>query len=381
MAIAGASSSSQPSVGQWSEEARHFLRCALTPSTRSNYEAAYAKYRAWCFSQGLDGSLAAITSKTAADWLAHTASSTTLSSRTIMGHRSALATLRGELLIGDASPLHVDGMDRMLKGMQRAKAPAESAKRNAAPRTVVITFELLAELEAYTGIRKGGTPQEIMRWAAACTGAFGLLRPSEFLGVAKNRSTALQLTGITFYAQKDSQRRAGMLPPGSDPASFAVPDRAALALGPTKADQLATNAPVLISSPLAVKALWTWLHLRRDLGGSDTCPVFRVPLPGEHQLSVKELCEHLSQWIGLAHNTAPPHVTGRCFRRGGASSLVAAGATRSETMQAGRWLSQAMPDVYASAEAKQARSLELGRQQHSRISPAACTISAAASHH
>jgi hypothetical protein len=282
-----------------------------------------------------------------------------LHSGTIRTYRSALSTSFEVALGAGSNPLEDPRISRIIKGIKRDKLPGELAKRRTVGRTLELTASLLAELAPIAG--GDGSAQDIMRWAAACIGSYGMLRPSEFLGVQKNRAAALCTSEVLFYAQAGSQKRVRLCPPGALLEQYAQPDRVALDLGATKADQFAENPPLVIAAAPAVQALWRWMHLRRDLGGADG-PVFTVP-HGEGPLSCKDLCAHVRDWVSIATGVLVPKVTGRTFRRGGASAMLASGATRPDIQEAGRWRSPAMVDVYSSASAKRERAVMDSRAQ------------------
>lgn len=276
-----------------------------------------------------------------------------LHSGTIRTYRSALSTAFEEALGTGTNPLDDPAIGRIIAGIKRAKLPSELAQRRDAPRKLELTAELLAELAPHAGT--DGSPQDVMRWAAACVGSYGMLRPNEFLGVAKKRSNAVRVSEVAFFAQAGSAKRVGLCPPGAALEDYDVPDRFSLDLGATKADQFAQNPPLVIAAAPAVQAMWRWMHLRRDLGGCPG-PVFAVPF-GSGSLSCKELCEHLREWATVATGEPAPKVVGRTFRRGGTSSMVAGGASRDDIRRAGRWKSDGMVDTYSSAASKQARAI------------------------
>jgi len=56
-----------------------------------------------------------------------------------------------------------------------------------------------------------------------------------------------------------------------------------------------------------------------------------------------------------------PQLTGKAFRRGGASAMLRSGASIPDIMAAGRWKTPAMVGVYANAEAKRARAAAASR--------------------
>ena len=135
-----------------------------------------------------------------------------------------------------------------------------------------------------------------------------------------------------------------------------------VALEATKADQKATNEPVPVAAAPAVRALWRWMHTRRDVLGMDgsTRPAVFC-LPDQSPLTSTALTRSISSWLGELGVTDAV-VKGRTFRRGGASALMASGAARSDVALVGRWRTQRMTEVYSNDMAKRARRLEMSRR-------------------
>ena len=73
-------------------------------------------------------------------------------------------------------------------------------------------------------------------------------------------------------------------------------------------------------------------------------------------VAANRLLHTLEDW--LRHSLGMderPKLTGRCFRKGLASSMAARGASIPDMMAAGRWRASAMPARYATEESKQHR--------------------------
>lgn len=289
-----------------------------------------------------------------------------LASATIRTYRSALSTWWEEGLLDGGSQPRVSeqnpttniAVERVLTGVRNALRPAELAARASRPATIAMTPALLRELESHA---RGSDPQSIMRWAAANTATYGLLRPSEFLGSPQHRDRALQARQITFFARAGSELPRALCPmhASKETIEAALPDRFTIALGVTKADQQARNAPLAIAAQPAIRALWRWMHIRRDLCPGAETELFRVPR--SPPLSCKELTAHLENWIEAAGHDRPK-ITGKAFRRGGASGLMASGAARADIAAAGRWRSVAMVETYSNRQSKAARALEVSRR-------------------
>jgi hypothetical protein len=88
-------------------------------------------------------------------------------------------------------------------------------------------------------------------------------------------------------------------------------------------------------------------------------PVFC--LPSKPPLSCAALTAAITSWLKQA-GAVDPVVKGRTFRRGGASALMASGASGEDVAAAGRWLSGVRTaEVYTERAAKRARLLEVNR--------------------
>lgn len=345
-------------IGAFSDNVHHFVHCALADSTRRSYGAALARYQEYCSSHSLSPSPADLTAATAAGWLAELGAASSLSSATIRTYSSALSTWFVEGTLSDAlNPMESVAVQRVLKGITRDHHAAEAEARAARPTSIEATPSLLASLEVFA--RPAGCgPPEFMRWAAANTATYALLRPSELLGSAQHRDRALRAEQIAFFMGVDSSIPCKLLPPGSHVDDHCFPDRFTIALGATKADQLGNNAPVPVAAAPAVRALWRWMHIRRDLGPAASDPLFCIPSCAP--LSCTELTAKMESWL-TQFGVIAPVVKGRTFRRGGASGLMAAGAARGDVAKAGRWRTQAMAERYASAASMQARAVEVSR--------------------
>ena len=329
---------------------------ALAESTRRNYAAPLRAYTNFCAQRGLDPAPRAITVHGAGDWLSELALGGRVSSGTLKVYRSALSTAWEEAGVQGPNPLQDAWIGRMMAGSQRMLRARDVSARAERERTIELTPQLLGQLHASVSehLRQGlrvGNPAPIVCWTAACLGVFGLLRPSEFLADGYQRfESPLRACDVTFYALPDHPGEMGLH--ALDSAAQNIPDRFSIRLGPTKADQLARNAPLTIAAPMAVAAMWSWMSLRARWGFEASGPLFN--LEKRMVLSRPQLYKQLTEWLTPTLGYVPK-LTGRCFRRGGASHLVESGASAAAIMAAGRWKSKAMINVYASAAAKQAR--------------------------
>ena len=331
-----------------------FVRHAIADSTRRSYEAARKRYRDYCIARSLSPLPQHITPASAACWLADLGAADELRSRTLHVYSSSLSHWFVESTLSDApNPMQSNAVQRVLKGIDRDHREAEVKARAGKPATTELTPALLLSLEDYA-------PDDYMRWAAALTGTYGFLRPSELLGSSQHRNRALRVDQVRFFSTASSAIPCTLLPPGTAVDSRPFPDHFILALEITKADQQATNDPVPIAAAPAVRALWRWMHLRRDHLSLDTSkPVFC--LASGSPLSCNALTFAVTSWLTQA-GAIDPVVKGRTFRRGGASALMASGAAMGDVARAGRWaLAGRMAETYTDEMGKFARVLETSR--------------------
>ncbi len=309
-----------------------------------------------------------MTAVKAADWLSELALRGEHSAATLRTYRSALSTAWEESGAEGPNPLQSHLVERVIRGASKLLLPRDIAAKSAHDVTVELTPMLLAHFYPFAreaarathGLASPG-PLPVMMWAAACLGVFGLLRPNEFLYVGASQKTVLPGTAIIFRSAPGHQAEAAMLPRGSIIEHDNCPDRFDVDLGATKADHLAQNGRLVIASRMCVMALWRWMHVRRDAGYLPQEPLFVWTRVGERiALSSRRLLE----WVGILYTRLTgvrPKLTGRAFRRGGASAMLQNGATIPEIMAAGRWKSPAMVGVYASNEAQRNRAAAASR--------------------
>ena len=335
---------------------------AISANTARTYAKAVERYQIFCTAQGWDPSPAAVTAVTAAEFLAALGKEGRLGTRTIAVHRSAVSTWRLQSTLADGpNPLQSVAVERVIKGIARERQPIEAAAHSRRLSTIEVTPALLAAIQPWIvpHFPRGGTPQQLMVWAAANVATYALLRPSELLGSPQHPDRALLAKQITFFMTRGSDHVGELGPIGADPNALPLPDHFTIALGPTKADQQGLNPPIAVAAQPAVLALWVWMHKRRDRGPGADCPQL-FSNPGFGPLRLFELTGALADAC-VESGRERPHITGRAFRRGGASGLMAGGAARPAIRAAGRWRSDAMGEIYASRQSKAERALEASR--------------------
>jgi hypothetical protein len=246
---------------------------------------------------------------------------------------------------------------RLMKGVQRSKIVSDAEKRAAVTPTDVVTPKFLVEHEAFFGVG-AESADDIMKWAACCLGSFGALRRTELLGSAFYPDRRLTVDQISFH-QADAGHTKMDLFSGAEPDTIS---HITLRLGVTKADPLAKSEPLLIFSAVPIRALWRWIHLRFK-NAESLARVVRRELfwNGKEHLTMSTLSEYV---VGMhtAIGLKAPKITGKAFRKGAASELVASGIPNSVGAALGRWKTPAMVDTYATPAAKAARYAHMSRE-------------------
>jgi hypothetical protein len=288
---------------------------------------------------------ASVTPAIAADFLSELAESGALKSATLRTYRSALSEWwqRQRDWAEGPNPWTSPVVERCLLGFKRVLGPAERKERAARPTTMSIGPDTLQRLAPHLDSLYHGDG-DLMVWAAANLAAHGLLRPNEFVGAYRNEDRALTPDQIVFYTHLT---RLDAIAPHALWTQGPQPVRLVIRLDATKADQDALNPPHEITAASAVSAMWRWCN-RRLVIGAQGPQLFRMP--GERPLSIRTLCDRLQEAAARA-GLGTTRITGRCFRRGGCSELVAAGAPQETIQRAGRWKSAAMVRTYADAAA------------------------------
>ena len=106
--------------------------------------------------------------------------------------------------------------------------------------------------------------------------------------------------------------------------------------------------------------MWRWLVLRRQ-GDAYGPELFRPAGRKGAPLSLATLLGWLTDGLtSLGYSSVK--LTGKCFRRGGASALVAAGLGPEQVAPRGRWKSLSMPAVYANAASKRQADIDVSRR-------------------
>ena len=179
---------------------------------------------------------------------------------------------------------------------------------------------------------------------------YGTLRPGELLGGKDQK--ALIPSQIAFYR---NGRIVPLLPVASGHCTReeSVPECYTVQLFTAKNAQFAEIEPQAIAGKTAVRAMWLWMHTRRDLAIGVTGPAL-FQLPHQRPLSIRHLQDRFASAV-FAQTGTRWRFTGKSFRKGGISALMQAGADAPSMRTQGRWRSDAMPLLYATEQSKRAR--------------------------
>ena len=207
--------------------------------------------------------------------------------------------------------------------------------------------ELLLRLEAR---HAGPCPDRALLFAAMCLGTCALLRPNELLGAPNHKERAVQRTQLTFRDHLGAECSPGQ-----------QPHHILLTLPVAKTDQLRRGQVRPIAADFAVRALVRWCSIR-DSQPIDAGQLFRFA--SGKLLSTQRLLSHLRAECA-ALGMVDAIFTGKCFRRGGASVMVASGLGADSIRKAGgcSWgASSRVWERYVSQEAAQLSAIAASRQ-------------------
>lgn len=337
---------------------KKYIEASIASSTFRAYGPAVRSYVAYCYGAGRGAFPADVTPIGVAEWLAHLASTTALTSRTIGVYGSAVSSWCRRGTLSNAPAVGAStAVTLALRGIANTRRPAENAQRALDREAQApLTPELLEQIVLAT---PDVSPLDIVTLTAAAVGVYGLLRPVELLGSHQHRSRALQLEAVTFFWD-EAETRVAVLARSLDKAIAQTPHHFVLRLGATKADPLGANAPLPIAAQPAVQALWRWIHLRREFRPPGVNRFIFIDPHSYSCLSTAAMMAHLRE-LGRLAGVRNFAFTGRSLRRGGAASLMRRGAAIPDIQAAGRWSSAAMPALYAGADAVRRRQLAISK--------------------
>ena len=289
-------------------------------STQKTYHTAITLFTQFCAERGFD--MFPLRVDHGAEWLTLMAESGGRTAATISLYKSALHTLFSStqsFADNSPNPFAHPKLKRLLKGIANSKAAPERVANTAANRECApLTFDIVRRLRA---VHSDTEPREVMMFAAIALATAACMRPSELLGSITYPERALTANQVTFFTALQS------ITPVT-PVSGTVASSCTVHLLVTKTHL--EGEVRTVSAEEAVQAIWRWFIIS---GAGGHTPLFQLHAC---PLTTNSLIGHLRRklkLIGLGHL----YVTGKCFRRGGASTLSALGASAEDIAAAGGW--------------------------------------------
>lgn len=309
------------------------MRRSLAPTTQVTYKSAVRNYKEYCRSRRwLEDE--PITAYRLGEWLAALADGGQQSSGTLQVYRAALRrqyTLEAGPGCGAANPADSEYLRMIVQGIVKDKAEHEQAKRASAVKSDPATPDIIMNLASRHAVRQtASNPKLVMLYAALCLGTCALLRPNELLGAPKNEDRAIKRDQITF---KDAEG----LPcsPGCQTGQSA-PDTFILTLPVSKTDQARRGKTRTVAAAFAVRAVAQWCAHWDEQPAEEKARDARLFRVGDKGLRTQQLLAHLTAQC-VAVGMTNFKFTGKCFRRGGASAMAAAGEQPADIKKAGGW--------------------------------------------
>ena len=320
------------------------MRRAVVPSTRVRYDAVVERFCRWLTlgARGPDDFEQPPLAADVVNWVAHLVDRGEVAYGTIASYVSALSNwIKSHPQWARVpNPALADIVKLALKGAEHAVARPNKRKHS----SECFALTPLILLAARKHLCVAETPETRRFWAMATVGCATGLRPSELCGSAALTDRRLRVAQLKAFCRAPHAQSPLPFPTGPE-APTVWPGHLELQLTASKTDQAGAFGPVVIGAPFAIEALWRWLHYLQPAAGSQQ---FLFALPREEAPpSVTVLLEWLREGLKDAGHVGI-HVTGKCFRRGANSALVAGNAPIAESMALGRWASPAMVGVYAS---------------------------------
>ena len=330
-----------------------YITNSIAPSTRRTYRSAVQRFRSFRDERGWlrDDP---ITADHAAAWFAALADRGQVQSRTIAVYKSALHTAaeqEAELGCTQPNPLDDPRVRRVIRGITRERADPE--RQRLRTQQAPLTFDVVCSLRAHYRLTDA---REAMHYAAVTLAVATASRPSEVFGTSLLPDRAICARQIRFYADAAGSKR---LEPhaGAAAAAATAPHHYEFTLEVSKTDQQRRGVVKLVSAATAVQALWTHCCA---LGATSDQPLFSM---GGTQLSLNAVLQRARRaLIASGRSELASHLGGKSFRRGGASTLSAAGISDADIARLG-WArgSTVGSDVYANdPRVQRARQIAIG---------------------
>ncbi len=327
----------------------HFLRAAVAPSTRVAYSSAQDNFKAVCTQQGHQDF--EITEHRAAAWITHLAEHGQHAGNTIGAYLSALSTWWVERTAGDpqyrnaANPVKAPWVQRILLGIKNDRAEVDQRHRQGKyvePLLMATVASLEPHLKLYVDT-------DLTLFAAAALGVAAVLRPNALLGSYQHPERGVMSEHLKFFTATASPMTR---------ESLGVPDHFTLFVPIDKTDQQRKGNTRVVGAKTAVKAVWALWKKRPNPGRL-------FVQPSGDPLSSQSLVKRLKKLLKAVGYPHAAEFTANCkaFRRGGASTLTAAGVDGDGVAAAGNWSSRAQTyQVYVGANQRRQQQLENSRK-------------------
>jgi hypothetical protein len=319
---------------------RAYITNSLASSTQLSYASALKSYLRFCTHERLSAPYTwPATPDTICMWMTAMATrDPPLQHGTIKRYLGALNTAHE--VVGLPAPTRGDRatplVERTYRGIKREQGSRDKRVRRPITTTLLRQMQPLLDHSLYL---------DRLVWAAMCTATCALLRLGE-LTVDPHHAArrTLRLQDLTFVTTAGIHLPASAPPAvlsALQPACTSAPptidtlDHAILFVPASKTDPFSKGASIIIASSLATSALLAFLRAHPRQGDA-SAPLFALqdgtPL---HRTTVIKVTRALL--AALEYN--PAEYAGHSFRRGGATSLSAAGVADHLIQTMGRWAS------------------------------------------
>ena len=340
-----------------------YLHQGISVSTTKSYSIAVNHYLSYCEDRGWNPNRVP-TSEYAEEWIASLGDSGRISANTARVYKAAMSNWHKKRSTA-TDPFSSDRITLMMNGIERSKAEREQHKREAKPAPVSFTMDMARDFIDYCAEWSKSHDSSARVYAAAAGVATACaLRPSELFGSANQPERRITVSQLKFYSSQNELMvpsiNSSQVSSSAAAAASSYPHYFSLHLKASKTNQMGRTEEIHSATKAAVRALWEW---RTERGGEEG-PLFIRGSSDRRPLLTSCLLNFIRSWLNQIHSglNSSRRITGKCFRRGGASTLNSLGATSRELNDIGRWRTKDMWKTYADSDSKKKRALETSQK-------------------
>ncbi len=300
---------------------RRLLASGLAHGTHRTYATGQRNYLAFCRQYGITSPVPA-TGDTLCLWLAYL--STTLKFNTVRSYLQSVCTMHKENGFPDPS-VNDPRVLRLYGGIKRDQGIRVTRQ------ALAITTDMLTTIQSLLSVDQA---QHRLMWAVMVTAVYGLFRIGELVSNSARVTSGTLLNGAVSFISTGDTTHLGPWS-AADYHMLLGCSHFIVHLSHSKTDPFRAGVEVVVAGTVAVNAMASYLCFRTDEEGSLTAPLFTTGstvAPLTRRSVIRFTKSHL-------HRAGITVAGAISFRRGGATSMAAAGISDALIKRMGRWRS------------------------------------------